>query len=165
MINKKGLWFLTLFSLILVLSIYYIAMPNDSLKTTGSLKTKEVSKTDDTVVVELSSIEVLKEEYEDFILKKKKECEEKMSSGEGTTEKNEAYEMLKELNNDKTIMDKLEDKIKNKLELSSFVKKEGNNIVVTVEKKNHNKELALQIMKLVQEEFDDEVIVSVKFIS
>ena len=33
MINKKNLWFLTLFSLILVLSIYYITMPNELLIT------------------------------------------------------------------------------------------------------------------------------------
>ena len=31
MINKKSLWFLTLFSLILVLSIYYITMPSELL--------------------------------------------------------------------------------------------------------------------------------------
>lgn len=30
MINKKNLWFLTLFSLVLVLSIYYVTMPNES---------------------------------------------------------------------------------------------------------------------------------------
>lgn len=29
MINKKNLWFLTLFSLVLVLSIYYVTMPNE----------------------------------------------------------------------------------------------------------------------------------------
>ena len=29
MINKQNMWFLTLFSLILVLSVYYITMPND----------------------------------------------------------------------------------------------------------------------------------------
>ena len=29
MINKKNLWFLTLFSLVLVLSIYYVTMPSD----------------------------------------------------------------------------------------------------------------------------------------
>ena len=34
MINKKNLWFLTLFSLILVLSIYYITMPSELLMTT-----------------------------------------------------------------------------------------------------------------------------------
>ena len=32
MVNKQGLWFLTLFSLILVLSIYYITMPNEIFK-------------------------------------------------------------------------------------------------------------------------------------
>ena len=31
MINKQKLWFLTLFSLILVLSVYYIALPEKSL--------------------------------------------------------------------------------------------------------------------------------------
>ena len=34
MINKKSIWFLTLFSLILVLSIYYITMPSELLLTT-----------------------------------------------------------------------------------------------------------------------------------
>ena len=33
MINKKSLWFLTLFSLILVLSVYYITMPSELLIT------------------------------------------------------------------------------------------------------------------------------------
>ena len=32
MINKKNLWFLTLFSLVLVLSVYYVTMPSDLLK-------------------------------------------------------------------------------------------------------------------------------------
>ena len=32
MINKQNLWFLTLFSLILVLSVYYITMPSELLK-------------------------------------------------------------------------------------------------------------------------------------
>ena len=31
MINKNGVWFVTLFSLILVLSIYYITMPTELL--------------------------------------------------------------------------------------------------------------------------------------
>ena len=36
MINKKNLWFLTLFSLILVLSVYYITMPSELLLTNSS---------------------------------------------------------------------------------------------------------------------------------
>ena len=31
MVNKQGLWFLTLTSLALVLSVYYITMPNELL--------------------------------------------------------------------------------------------------------------------------------------
>ena len=33
MINKQSLWFLTLFSIILVLGVYYVAMPTNSLAT------------------------------------------------------------------------------------------------------------------------------------
>ena len=41
MINKQKLWFLTLFSLILVLSIYYITMPKEVFE---SKKENEVNK-------------------------------------------------------------------------------------------------------------------------
>ena len=41
MINKKNLWFLTLFSLILVLSVYYITMPSEMLLTANADYTKE----------------------------------------------------------------------------------------------------------------------------
>ena len=47
MINKKNLWFLTLFSLILVLSVYYITMPSELLLNNGYLNDTIVSKTDD----------------------------------------------------------------------------------------------------------------------
>lgn len=42
MINKKSLWFLTLFSLILVLSIYYITMPSELMlnNTNNTIKEK-----------------------------------------------------------------------------------------------------------------------------
>ena len=44
MINKQKLWFLTLFSLILVLSVYYITMPSELLttaKTSDKVAVKE----------------------------------------------------------------------------------------------------------------------------
>ena len=44
MINKRSLWFLTLFSLILVLSIYYITMPSELLLTTNKNTTDKVEK-------------------------------------------------------------------------------------------------------------------------
>ena len=52
MINKQNLWFLTLFSLILVLSICYVRMPNDLLLTNngavGSKKNEQTSVSKDT---------------------------------------------------------------------------------------------------------------------
>lgn len=51
MINKQNLWFLTLFSLILVLSVYYVTMPNDLLLTNngavGSKKNEQTSVSKD----------------------------------------------------------------------------------------------------------------------
>ena len=52
MINKQNLWFLTLFSLILVLSVYYVTRPNDLLLTNngavGSKKNEQTSVSKDT---------------------------------------------------------------------------------------------------------------------
>ena len=49
MINKQNLWFLTLFSLILVLSVYYITMPNDLLvsKESNNVVSKSKKSSDD----------------------------------------------------------------------------------------------------------------------
>ena len=62
MINKKNMWFLTLFSLILVLSVYYITMPKELLLTglNDIGETKEV----DTTIEDISALEVMKMENE-----------------------------------------------------------------------------------------------------
>ena len=59
MINKQNLWFLTLFSLILVLSVYYITMPNELLLTNNSAKINDSSK------IETTSNEVQKTNEEE----------------------------------------------------------------------------------------------------
>ena len=45
MINKKNLWFLTLFSLVLVLSIYYVTMPSEVFDKELSNKESETTST------------------------------------------------------------------------------------------------------------------------
>ena len=63
MINKQNLWFLTLFSLILVLSVYYITMPNDLLvnnvkdKVTTNSKSKTTVKETNSLVAMRVSLE------------------------------------------------------------------------------------------------------------
>ena len=50
MINKQNLWFLTLFSLIMVLSIYYLTMSDDTLSTLNV--NSDISKGTDVVISE-----------------------------------------------------------------------------------------------------------------
>ena len=38
MINKQSLWFLTLLTLVLVLGVYYVTMPNELLKSKAILE-------------------------------------------------------------------------------------------------------------------------------
>ena len=45
--NKQNLWFLTLFSLILVLSVYYVTMPNDLIFSNNSKPIAKEVNTDD----------------------------------------------------------------------------------------------------------------------
>ena len=58
MINKKNLWFLTLFSLVLVLSIYYVTMPDDLLEAT----TTNINDNINVSIEESDTISALKEE-------------------------------------------------------------------------------------------------------
>ena len=114
MINKKSLWFLTLFSLILVLSIYYITMPSELLLKTNT--TKEVNeKTDDVKVdVEESNILVaLRVESDEEVSKQIEDLKLTLTNTESSVEeKNKAYEKIKELNDLRGEEEKLEKQIK-----------------------------------------------------
>ena len=165
MINKQGLWFLTLFSLILVLSIYYITMPNDMFTKNPAVKTNDKKDNAGEVIKEdVSVITTLKIELQSEREEKKKELEEKINDQNvESEEKNKAYEELRELNTLRGIEESLEDKIKKNLNLNSFVKTEGSLISVVVEKKEHDVKLANEIMRLIQEEHQEPVSISVKF--
>ena len=172
MINKQGLWFLTLFSLILVLSIYYITMPDQMFLTNNG----NVTGTDDennsleddapvsSTIDESSHLSVLKVELESTRDEQKAALEEIINSKDSTKEeKNNAYEELKTLNNNKGLEETITKKLKDDLELESFVKITNDEVLVVVEKDSHDVALASQIMNLVQQEFTDKVSVSVRF--
>ena len=58
MINKKNLWFLTLFSLILVLSVYYITMPSELLLT-GKIEDSNKDNTEVKASAEVKESDVI----------------------------------------------------------------------------------------------------------
>ena len=160
MVNKKGVWFLTLFSLILVLSVYYITMPTDLLITnTVDEKTKPTVKTEESsmlVALRVESNEEVEKEMESL----KKIISDSKSSIE---DKNAAFEKMKELNSNRSKEEILEEKIKTTFKLDSFIKIDNNLISVTVKESKHDKELANNIMRSIQEEYKEKIKITVKF--
>ena len=165
MINKKSIWFLTLFSLILVLSVYYITMPSELLlntnyqKNESELSSEEVSITEDTYLV---SLRVSKEEE---LLKEINKLEEVLTNEEvGIQEKNDAYNKIKDLNNNKAKETELEKIIKENFNLENYVKISGSQIEIIIKSEEKNSTIANQIMRKIQENFEEEKYITVKFI-
>ena len=167
MINKKSLWFLTLFSLILVLSIYYITMPSELLMTASKTTNKESENKDNKVNVSV--------EESDLLVALRVEADEEMSkeiedlqfiltnTGSSIDDKNKAYDKIKELNNKRGLEEKLQNQIKENYNLNSFVKINGNQIQVTIEGSEHSESIANNIMRTIQSNFDDQKYITVKF--
>lgn len=168
MINKKSIWFLTLFSLILVLSVYYITMPNDLLLTniTSSEEDEEDAESDE-VVAEVSESTILvalrvsaEEEYLEEMESLKNILNDKATSIE---EKNNAFEQIKNLNSTKGEQEELETKIEAEYDLKSFVKIDGDQVRVVIDSDKHDTVLANDIMRLVQSNYKNKMYISVKF--
>ena len=165
MINKKSLWFLTLFSLILVLSIYYITMPSELLLTGNNAPNKEESENEATINIEESDLLVaLRVESDEEMSKEIKELELILTNADSSVEeKNNAYEKIKNLNSNRTEEEKLETQIKETHKLESFVKIKGNNISVIVNSKEHSNTIANNIMRTIQSNYEDSKYITVKF--
>ena len=171
MINKQNLWFLTLFSLILVLSVYYITMPNDLLIASNSTNTKEEvtddNKTDSEdqgTISQADSLTALRVSLDEERDKEKEELKTTMTNEDATTdEKNNAYEQLKYLSVIEGEEEKLEKLIKKEYKIDSFVKVDSNTITVVAAKKKHDVTLANNIMRTIQGEYDTKKTITVKF--
>ncbi|MEG0021533.1 MAG: SpoIIIAH-like family protein [Bacilli bacterium] len=160
MVNKKNIWFLTLFSLILVLSIYYLTMPNDIL-----LSQKETKKEKKVAQVETSTILVaLRVEGEEEYLNELDSLKTILTNAKSTVEeKNNAFEQMKNLNVLKGEQEQLESKINSEIGCEVFVKIDKNQIKVVIDKKEHDAKLANKIMRLVQSNYQNKMYITVKF--
>ena len=155
MINKQKLWFLTLFSLILVLSVYYITMPNDLLK----VDTTPIVNIENEDIV--STINELDDEEK---IKEITDLRVVLTNVNSTIEeKNNAYEKLKLIEKNKGMEEELESIIKEQYNLDSNVNIKDNQIKVTIKSKDNTYELANNIMRSIQEKFNEKMYISVKF--
>lgn len=169
MVNKQKMWFLTLFSLILILSVYYITMPSELLTKAGKMDDNKISATKknkdvSTNVTESDSLTALQVEADEERATLAASYNEILTNKDATVEeKNNAYDGLKEINDMKAKEESLIKKIKSDLKLKSFVKIDGNNISVTIKKQDHDYSLANNVMRLIQKEFENKKYISVKF--
>ena len=168
MVNKQGMWFLTLTSLALVLSVYYITMPNELLlSNNGNIINKENvatqvdAKTNITSSDVITSMRVNLDEERNLLVN---ELQGKLSDSNLTVdEKNEIYEDLRYLSELSSKESMLETKIKNEFKLESFIKIKDDTISVVIKSNEHDKNLALNIMKSIAEEFNEKMYISVSF--
>ena len=161
MINKNGVWFVTLFTLILVLSVYYVTMPSEMLVTNNEeTEIKEVNlKLEESEI--LTTLRVNSDdETEKEITKLKEIISNSKSSLE---EKNKAYEKIQNITSSKSKEEEYEKLIKETYEIDSYVKIDGNKVVVITTKKDHDVVLANNIMRLLQEKAKTKLYISVKF--
>ncbi|MBE6157257.1 MAG: SpoIIIAH-like family protein [Firmicutes bacterium] len=166
MINKQNLWFLTLFSLILVLSVYYITMPNDLLKDAVNKEVTIDEKKKDTksTIEEASSLVAMRVSLEEERQSVMSELQKQLTDEEiSSEEKNNAYEKLKYLNEVQGKEEELEKKIKKEQKLDCFVKMDNSNVSVVCVANKHDNTVANNIMRLIQKESKDKLYITVKF--
>ena len=160
MVNKQSLWFVTLFSLIIILGIYYFSSDQTSLSV-GNIKNSESvisSKTDD------NNISVLKVTDDEATVSKIDELQSVLLDSEATLEeKNNAYDELEGISNRKSKENELTEIIKKEYKYDNFVKISDNQVSVVISSNEHNNEIANKIIKTVQEKFKENVYVTVKF--
>lgn len=173
MINKQGIWFLTLFSLILVLSIYYITMPNELLSTNNStIKTNndKSSNSDNSGTEEVNSLKKednyitsLKIELDEKREEKIRDLEETINTSKDAKEKSKAYDTIKSITNYKGLEDDISDSISKNMKLDSYVEVSDTSVSLVLQKKEHDVALANKVMRLVQEKFNEPMNITVKF--
>ena len=162
MINKKSLWFLTLFSLILVLSIYYITMPSELMISTPI---KDNNSSEPTISIEESNLLMAlraedENETEDVI----NELKDVLTNSESSVEeKNAAFSKIKEINSNRGQEEKLESQIKETYDIESYIKIEDDQIKVVAKSSDTSSTMANNIMRTIQANFQDSKYITVKF--
>ena len=170
MINKKSLWFLTLFSLILVLSVYYITMPSELMMTKNQTITKETKNKSDNEnktsvsVKESDILSAMRVESDSKMNEEIDALQVVLNDSKSTAEaKNDAYEKMKQINSNRALEEELEKKIKKEFNLDSYIKIEENNIKVTINSSEHDTTLANKIMRSIQSNYENSKYITVQF--
>ena len=163
MINKQNLWFLTLFSIILVLSVYYVALPGENLSSLINGGEAESDKVN-TNISENDILATLRVENDETVLKEMEDLQSTLLDAKANADdKNNAYEKLLNINLNKGKESSLETLILKTYNLKSFIKIKDDKINVTISAKDNSYESANNIIRTIQKEFDEKMYITVKY--
>lgn len=160
--NKQNLWFITLFSIVLILSIYYISIPNNLLEeyTSSSGDSNNTSE----VVNESSILVSLRVQDDEETLNTINELNTiLLDKNKSKEEKNTAYESLKSINETKGLEEQIETMLKDEFKYDSFVKISKDQINIVISSSEHNKDIANNIIKKVQSIYNTKKYITIKF--
>lgn len=162
MINKQSLWFTMLFSVILVLSIFYVSMNEDNVR---EFAKDDVAPLDSSLVIsESTELVSLRISSDEEVQNTMNELKNTLLSDVATIEeKNDAYNELLVLSNIKGEEEKLENILAKEFKVDSFVKINSTGITVVVDADKDSYEDANKIIRRIQEEYDQEKYITVKF--
>ena len=155
--NKQNLWFITLFSIVLILSIYYISIPNNLLEeyTSSSGDSNNTSE----VVNESSILVSLRVQDDEETLNTINELNTiLLDKNKSKEEKNTAYESLKSINETKGLEEQIETMLKDEFKYDSFVKISKDQINIVISSSEHNKDIANNIIKKVQSMYNTKAV-------
>lgn len=161
MINKQSIWFTFLFSIILILSIFYVSMNENSLSDFIDLKEPEETSL---VVNESTELVALRVQSDEEMMETINNLQDVLLSETSDLEsKNNAYDELLTISNNKSTEEKLEKIIKEEFKYESFIKINSNNVTVVVECDKSDYKLANDIIRRLNKEFKDNKYITVKF--
>lgn len=186
LLKKQTVWLLTMLSLVVVLSVYYITSPeqkgNDmaaveqkakqQLADKGTAASKTSKNTDaknnKTVVTTVagdSAFEELRLQLEDQRSKQKAELEAEVASTDLPADKrSEAYDQMQKLSQTAQKEEILETLIKTMGYEDALVRADGDKVNITVKsKKKHSPSAANDIIQLVKKEIGETNYVAVEF--
>ena len=162
MINKQSMWFLTLLSLVLILGVYYVTMPNELLQT--KVTSEDINEDIDVTVSEVDALVAMKANRNEKASLEMEKLENVLTDETSTTEdKNAAFEDLKVLNLNISKEEEIETKLENEFGIKSYVEINKENIRVVIHSKEHDSALANKLMRCVQEEYKEKKYVIVEF--
>jgi stage III sporulation protein AH len=181
LLKKQTVWLLTMLSLVVVLSVYYITSPEQKSNELAGVEEKVKNEQDQaatkTETEELDTDSIISEaagdeEFEALRLKleeQRSEMKEELSAVVATTdlpadERSEAMDQMKKLNQTAQTEQMLETLIRASGYEDALVRADGDRVMITVKSnKEHSKAAANEIIKKVKKEIGSTNYVAVEF--